>query len=104
MEDMTTGDFSMRKRGQVVEMHYRNCSESGFKLWVECVERTTPPGTSYLKLTIDHKSVPSAPIGGLIGVCVCVWVWVWVCACIHACVHVAQYSVRLVFSVSTVAC
>ena len=69
---------------------------------------------SYLRLTIDHKSVPSAPIGGLIGVCVCVGVGVCVhtcvcvclcgCGCVHACVHVAQYSVGLVFSVSTVAC
>ena len=52
-EDMTTGDFSVRKRGQVVEMHYQNCSESGFKLWVECVERTTPPQTSYIP-QVDH--------------------------------------------------
>ena len=32
VEDMTTGDFSMRMRGQAVEMHYQNCSESGFTL------------------------------------------------------------------------
>ena len=82
VEDMTTGDFSMRKRGRTVEMHYRNCSESGFKLWVECVERTTPPQTSYLKLTIDlitrvvqlHHA-----ISGLIGTC---------SVCVLACVHV----------------
>ena len=48
MGEMTTGDFNIQMRGRTVEMHYQNCSESGFKLWVECVERTMPPGTSYL--------------------------------------------------------
>ena len=81
LEDMTTGDFSMQKRGRTVEMHYRNCSESGFKQWVECVERTTPPQTGYLKLTIDHKGSPTPPCNQ--------WTDRYVqCVCVLACVHV----------------
>ena len=73
----------------MVEFHYPRCSSSGLRLWVECMEG---PQTGYLRVVFDHKSIPKAPIGGLMGNCLCVICPVPMYVCMFLCIDVCMYA------------